>query len=907
RGAREHNLRDLSLEIPRNALSVVTGVSGSGKSTLAFDILFAEGQRRFMECMSAYARQFVEQLPRPELDALTGLPPTVAIEQRVSRGSAKSTVATVTEVAQYLRLLYARAGTAHNPRTGNALASATPEALAVRMAERCRREKRRRLLICAPLVRDRKGHHQPVANWAKKHGIETLRVDGFLVPVAKFKPLDRYKNHDIEAVLGDAGDDDAGSAEEATALARLRRALELGAGTALLVEARTGASVEWLSTRRADPVTGESFPELEPKNFSWNSPRGWCPECHGHGRVVEKFATAGDDERLNEDASADTLADAVCPACAGARLNPFARAVTLPLAGGNSISLPALLALTPAEVLGVLGNLALDRRGKAIAAAIVPEIATRLRFLDRVGLGYLALDRGADTLSGGEAQRIRLAAQLGSNLAGALYVLDEPSIGLHPRDNQRLITALRELRDRGNTVLVVEHDIETLRAADRVFDLGPGAGVHGGELLVAGTVPQLQRDKRSLTARYLANPMHHPLRGAWRDVPALPATTKAAKASPAAAKTAGSTGTAAGGFLTLRGAALRNLKHLTAPFALGRLNVVCGVSGSGKSTLIRDLLAPAATAAVRAGRDRLGSRQLAAAATGALTGNVPAATLAGGVLAEITGTGAFRQVILVDQDPIGKTPRSTPATYIGAFDRIRRHFAALTEARARGLDAGFFSFNTAGGRCETCAGAGRVKVEMSFLPDTYVPCDACGGSRYGAAAGEVRWRGKTIGDVLAMTFEEAAEFFAFDKPLAALLDLMVETGLGYLALGQSSPTLSGGEAQRLKLVSELAKGLSTLESRVQSRESGVQNRKSKIQNLYLLEEPTIGLHQSDCERLLRLLHGLVDQGHTVVVIEHHTDVIAEADWVLELGPAGGTAGGELLFAGTVRDLATADT
>lgn len=906
RGAREHNLRNLDLDLPLNTLAVVTGVSGSGKSSLAFDVLFAEGQRRFLECMSAYARQFVEQLPKPELDFLGGLPPTVAIEQRVTRGGAKSTVATITEVAQYLRLLYARVGLAHNPRTGNALSSAKPEVLRERIQATVAQGKRK-LLLCAPVVRDRKGHHQPLANWAVKHGYTAMRIDGEMVELENFSPLDRYKTHDIELVMTPLAPGEKLSA------ALLQETLRLGKGSCLLTDAK-GRLVEWFSSERSDPETGESFPALEPKHFSWNSPQGWCPACHGHGREVERFAEEMGVPHAMP--SLDKVSDHVCPECGGARLNPFSRAVTLtvgaeelgikndefkkrtsgaeekrsqkkmpataaallagvasdaPTGFSGEITLPQLLALPPGVVMDVLQRLVLDSRGRAVAAGIVPEIVARLQFLDRVGLGYLTLDRAADTLSGGEAQRIRLASQLGSNLAGALYVLDEPSIGLHPQDNARLIASLRQLRDRGNTVLVVEHDEETMRAADVVIDLGPGAGVHGGNLLGSGSVEEIQRNKKSLTARYLRQAIAHPLRGAWRELPPWKKTRN-------------------DGWLELRGVRYRNLKGGDVRIPLGRLTVVCGVSGAGKSTLVRDLLAPAVSFAAKEKAAKISGKELVAEEI------FPRET---NPLRELRGANGVKQVILVDQDPIGKTPRSTPATYIGAFDRIRRHFATLPEAKMRGHSASFFSFNTSGGRCETCGGAGRVKLEMNFLPDTYVCCEDCGGMRYGPAAEEIRWNGKNIGEVLAMSFEEAAAFFTFDKHLQAMLTLMVETGLGYLTLGQSSPTLSGGEAQRLKLVSELAKGLPTI---------GNLGRDGKPQrNLYILEEPTIGLHQADCERLIGLLHALVEQGHTVVVIEHHLDIIAEADWVIELGPHGGDLGGEILHQGPVPALAEKNT
>jgi excinuclease ABC subunit A len=868
RGAREHNLRDVALEIPHGTLTVMTGVSGSGKSSLAFDILFAEGQRRFLECVSAYARQFVEQLPKPDLDALTGLPPTVAIEQRVTRGSAKSTVATVTEVAQYLRVLFARAGVLHSPTTGEPLIELTEDALVRLVARQAKARRKGSLLLAAPLVRARKGHHRPLAEWAETKGLRRLRCDGRLVAVDGFAGLDRYAEHDVDAVFGELRPDgslrlpdETTESGEKALRALVRRTLAAGKDACVLL-APDGRQVAYLSTARSDPATGESFPEVDPKHLSWNSPRGWCPACRGHGREVAAFSS-DEEETLHEDALADRVGEATCPACQGERLGPVGRAVKLTGPKGRALSLPGLLRLQPDEALAFLTGLKLAPRERAIAAALLPEIAARLRFLDSVGLGYLALDRGADTLSGGEAQRIRLAAQLGSTLSGALYVLDEPSIGLHPRDNDRLIASLQGLRDRGNTVLVVEHDEDTMRAADLVVDLGPGAGVHGGRIVAQGTAAALERRPDSVTGRFLREAIPHPLRGARRAI-----------AGPGAPK----------GWLRLKHAALRNLKGFDVQFPVGRLSVVCGVSGAGKSTLVTDLLAPAIRAALAKRKDGLTGKEALAAV--AQDGR-PA-------FAALSGLQGFRQLVVVDQEPIGKTPRSTPATYIGAWDLVRERLAALPEAALRGHGAGFFSFNTAGGRCEACAGAGRVKLEMSFLPDTYVPCEECAGTRYGAAAKAIRWNGKSAADLLAMTFEEAASFLAFDAKLGDLCGLMAKTGLGYLTLGQSSPTLSGGEAQRLKLVSELAQGLPTFRERA---------RGEVRPNLYILEEPTIGLHQADCRRLLELLHALVDQGHTVIVIEHHPDVLAEADWVVEIGPTGGNAGGQLVHAGDPESLA----
>ncbi len=868
RGAREHNLKDVDLELPHGSLTVMTGVSGSGKSSLAFDILFSEGQRRFLECVSAYARQFVEQLPKPDVDALTGLPPTVAIEQRVTRGSAKSTVATVTEVAQYLRVLFARAGTLHSPVTGEPLEELTADAVARTALDRAKKLRKGALLVAAPLVRARKGHHRPLAEWAEGRGIRRLRCDGKLVGTQGFEGLDRYAEHDVDAVVGEIlpglrasrpdGTEDSG---EKAVRALLREALAMGRGSAVLLDAR-GAQTAFLSTSRCDPSTGESYPEVDPKHLSWNSPRGWCPECRGHGLEVEKFAS-DENETLHEDAIADRVGEKPCPACAGRRLGPIGRSVLLKGPKARALSLPDLLRLQPDEALGFLRGLRLDARGRAVADALLPEIESRLSFLGSVGLGYLALDRGADTLSGGEAQRIRLASQLGSTLSGALYVLDEPSIGLHPRDNDRLIASLRGLRDRGNTVLVVEHDEDTMRAADLVVDMGPGAGVHGGRVVARGTAAELERDRTSVTGRFLREAIPHPMRGRRRTLKGPGGPT---------------------GWIELKGAALRNLRGFDLRIPTGRLTVVCGVSGAGKSTLVCDLLAPAARLAIASRKGAVSGREAARQVAGA----------DGTAFGSLSGLAGFRQVVVVDQEPIGKTPRSTPATYVGAWDLVRARLASLPESGVRGHGPGFFSFNTSGGRCEACAGAGRVRLEMSFLPDTYVPCEECGGSRFGPAARALRWNGKSAADLLAMTFEEAAAFLSFDAKLKDLCGLMVSTGLGYLTLGQSSPTLSGGEAQRLKLVSELAHGLPTFRERARGEVKPC---------LYVLEEPTIGLHQSDCRKLIELLHALVDQGHTVVVIEHHPDVIAEADWAVEIGPEGGSAGGRLLHAGDPESLA----
>jgi excinuclease ABC subunit A len=870
-GARENNLKNLSLSIPHHQLSVVTGVSGSGKSTLAFDIVFAEGQRRFMESMSPYARQFVEQLPRPAVDRLTGIPPTVAIEQRVTRGSRKSTVATITEVAQYLRLLYARLGIQHHPDTDKAvqpLSVGQLKNLLTRVLATPKAKKAKHLYLCAPLIRGRKGHHEPIAKWIGRQGFALMRADGKLTRVDAFQKLDRYKEHDIEVVVADL------RAEPKSGPA-LERALKIGKGACFLLTPQ-GDVLSWFSTTRTDIETGESFPELDPKNFSFNSPRGWCPTCRGHGRVFPWMLVPDDEEDSDPLAklrvfgvdSADDISDegTPCPDCHGVRLNRIGRSVKLllrPSAKRPPISLPALLACTPAKLLVTLRALELDARGKLITQDIVPQIEERLKFLDQVGLGYLSLDRPTETLSGGEAQRIRLAAQLGTNLAGVLYVLDEPSIGLHARDNQRLIATLETLRDKGNTVLVVEHDDELMERADRIIDLGPAAGIHGGEILAQGTPAEIRASDKSLTGIFLAKGIPHPLRGEYRKL---------------------ETGNRKAAWLELTGVRFRNLKHFDLRLPLGRLIMAAGPSGAGKSTLFRDVLHPAVAHAIAKGKSQLSGREFAKATHAADPEPM---------FGELRGIGGFKRVVEVDQAPIGKTPRSTPATYLGIFDLVRQFFASLPEAKMRGYTASRFSFNTTGGRCATCEGAGRIKLEMAFMPDTYLPCDDCRGLRYGPELNDITWKNKTIGQVLQLTFEEAAVFFDFHSQLSQVCQLMVDCGLGYLALGQSSSTLSGGEAQRLKLVTELAAGLATYRER---------SRGELPKNLYLLEEPTIGLHLSDCEKLIRVLHSLVEQGHTVVVIEHHLDLLAEADYIVELGPVGGPDGGELIYQGELAGL-----
>ena len=952
-GARENNLKNISVSIPHRLLTVVTGVSGSGKSTLAFDIIFAEGQRRFMESMSPYARQFVEQLPRPDIDRLSGIPPTVAIEQRVTRGSRKSTVATITEVAQYLRLLYARLGIQHHPETGRAVTPLTPGQLRQRLEKILatpQAKKARHLYLCAPLIRGRKGHHEPMAKWIGKQGYQWMRADGRVLRVDNFQKLDRYKEHDVEVVVADLknpANPKSRIQNPKWVHDQLATALRLGKGSCFLV-LPSAEVLGWFSTTRTDILSGESFPELDPKHFSFNSPKGWCPTCRGHGRIYDWMLEERDDDaeqlpveladlKANLKSEIENQKFTICPTCHGERLNRIARAVRLlcratartntgrpaprparglepvETAGRNgatsqsSFSLPELLRLTPDDLLATLRNLQLETRGKLITQDIVPQIEERLRFLGQVGLDYLQLDRPTETLSGGEAQRIRLAAQLGSNLSGVLYVLDEPSIGLHARDNDRLVETLLTLRDKGNTVLVVEHDDVVMERADRIIDLGPGAGLHGGTVLANESPAGIKLNASSLTGLFLNKGIQHPLRGAYRELPGSVIARRPVKPVDEAIQPfrhaqgpepvegldrrarrgrARDDNSAGAGWLELTGVNYRNLRNQTLHLPLGRLTMVCGPSGAGKSTLFRDILHPAVTCAIKRKKSKLNGKAFVRNTNIELEAGRPP-------FAGLTGAGGFKSVIEVDQSPIGKTPRSTPATYLGIFDLIRQFFASLPEAKMRGYGAGRFSFNVAGGRCETCSGAGRIKLEMAFMPDSYLPCDDCGGSRYGPELADIAWKGKTIGQVLQLSFDEAAMFFAFHSQLSQVCQLMVDCGLGYLTLGQSSPSLSGGEAQRLKLVTELAHGLQTYKER---------SHNISVNNLYLLEEPTIGLHLSDCEKLIRVLHNLVDQGHTVVVIEHHLDLLAEADYIVELGPNGGPAGGEIMYQGPLAGL-----
>ncbi len=842
--AREHNLKNIDISIPRDRFTVITGISGSGKSTLAFDILFAEGQRRYLESLNAYARQFVQPAARPEIDALVGIPPTVAIEQRTSRGGRKSTVATMTEVYHFLRLLFVKLGTQHCPDCQVPIEPQTPESI---LAQIMRDYRGRSITLLAPLVVARKGYYTDLAAWAAGKGFECLRVDGAMLATDDWPRLDRFKEHNIELPVAELEVTPEAEGELRTLL---RRALDFGKGVVQIApDGPSGGGEVIFSTLRACPGCGRSFEELDPRLFSYNSKHGWCSHCYGTGLVLSGF----DEEQTGEEIWWNAWwegGEQTCSACQGQRLRPEALAV---LFAGRSIAEIAALSVTAANQL--LGDMKLDGRQQEIARDILAELASRLAFLQEVGLGYLTLDRSAPTLSGGEAQRIRLASQIGSTLRGVCYILDEPTIGLHPRDNRMLLDTLHRLEAKGNTVVVVEHDEDTIRRAEHLIDLGPGAGVNGGRVVAEGTVADLMASPESITGRLLKEPLQHPL----------------VKARP--------TKPGSGPAVEIIGAGLHNLKTKRVAIPLGRLVCVSGVSGSGKSSLVRGVL-----------HENL--RRLLGAGKGESAGSPQ------GIKGcrELKGAEYLQRVLEVDQTPIGKTPRSCPATYVGFWDEIRRLFAATPEAKIHGYKPGRFSFNVKGGRCPACEGQGIKKIEMSFLPDVKVPCEECGGARFSHETLLVRYKDRSIGEVLAMTVNQATEFFAAHSRIHHALQLLQDVGLGYLTLGQQSPTLSGGEAQRIKLVTELAKAKPT------SRPSSPVTRQS---SLYVLDEPTIGLHMADVEKLIRVLHRLVEAGNTVVVIEHNLDVLAEADWLIDMGPEGGEGGGQVVAQGTPRQVARA--
>ncbi len=922
RGAREHNLKDVSLDLPRDSLIVFTGLSGSGKSSLAFDTIFAEGQRRYVESLSAYARQFLGQMDKPDVDFIEGLSPAVSIDQKSTSRNPRSTVGTITEVYDYLRLLWARIGKPHCPQCGRPIARQTPQQIVDRVLEL---EEGTRFQVLAPVIRGRKGEYAELFRELQTKGFARARVDGTIVRLEEPPTLKKYEKHDIEVIVDRLAVKD-GARRRLTDSVEI--ALQLSGGTITLDFVDLPESdpnrERFYSEHLYCPYDDMSFEELEPRSFSFNSPFGACPECTGLGtrmevdpdlivpdpektlgdgaispwanghtsdyfiRLIEALGHAlGFDldtpwERLTKKAQKALLhgheeqvhirysnrygrersyytdfegvipwvqrrhgeseSDAMrerfegfmreipCPACKGHRLKPVSLAVTV---GGASIAKVSSMSIR--ECATFLAGFQLSERDTHIAERVVKEINARLGFLLDVGLDYLTLDRAAGTLAGGEAQRIRLATQIGSGLVGVLYVLDEPSIGLHQRDNQRLLETLIRLRDMGNTLIVVEHDEDTIAAADWVVDIGPGAGEHGGQVVVSGTVQELLASEQSITGAYLSG----------RRSIEIPRIRR-----PRDRKRQ----------LVVKGAREHNLTGVDVEFPLGVFTAVTGVSGSGKSTLVNDILYNA----------------LAKELNGART--VP------GRHSRVTGTDLVDKVVHVDQSPIGRTPRSNPATYTGVFDHVRKLFAATTEAKIRGYQPGRFSFNVKGGRCEACAGDGTIKIEMNFLPDVYVPCEVCHGARYNRETLEVHYKGKTISEVLDMPIEEALGFFEAIPAIRRHLQTLNDVGLGYVRLGQPATTLSGGEAQRVKLASEL-------------------QRRSTGRTIYVLDEPTTGLHFEDIRRLLGVLNRLVDNGNTVIVIEHNLDVIKTADWIIDMGPEGGSRGGTVVATGLPEDVA----
>ncbi|HZU49500.1 MAG TPA: excinuclease ABC subunit UvrA [Mycobacterium sp.] len=930
KGAREHNLRSVDLDLPRDALIVFTGLSGSGKSSLAFDTIFAEGQRRYVESLSAYARQFLGQMDKPDVDFIEGLSPAVSIDQKSTNRNPRSTVGTITEVYDYLRLLYARAGTPHCPVCGERIARQTPQQIVDQVLAM---PEGTRFQVLAPVVRTRKGEFVDLFEKLNSQGYSRVRVDGVVHPLTDPPKLKKQEKHDIEVVVDRL-------TVKPSAKQRLTESVETALGLAdgiVVLEFPDHGGHEpdhhreqRFSEKLACP-NGHSLAvdDLEPRSFSFNSPYGACPECSGLGIRKEvdpdlvvpdpeltlaqgavapwsmghtadyftrmmaglgeamgfdvntpwrklpakarKAILEGCDEQVHvryrnrygrtrsyyadfegvmaflQRKMAQTesdmmkeryegfMRDVPCPECQGTRLKSEILAVTLAAGERGKKSIAEVCDLSISECAEFLNALTLGPREQAIAGQVLKEIQSRLGFLLDVGLDYLCLSRAAATLSGGEAQRIRLATQIGSGLVGVLYVLDEPSIGLHQRDNRRLIETLTRLRDLGNTLIVVEHDLDTIAHADWIVDIGPGAGEHGGQIVHSGTYDELLRNKNSITGAYLSG-------SESIEIPAIRRPVDKRRR------------------LTVVGAREHNLREIDVPFPLGVLTSVTGVSGSGKSTLVNDILA-----AVLANKLN-GARQVPGRHT------------------RVTGLDHVDKLVRVDQSPIGRTPRSNPATYTGVFDKIRTLFAATTEAKVRGYQPGRFSFNVKGGRCEACSGDGTIKIEMNFLPDVYVPCEVCHGARYNRETLEVHYKGKTISEVLDMSIEEAEEFFAPITGIHRYLRTLVDVGLGYVRLGQPAPTLSGGEAQRVKLASEL-----------QKRSTG--------RTVYILDEPTTGLHFDDIRKLLNVLNGLVDKGNTVIVIEHNLDVIKTSDWIIDMGPEGGAEGGTIVAEGTPEDVA----
>jgi len=915
RGAREHNLKNVNLKLPREKLIVMTGLSGSGKSSLAFDTIYAEGQRRYVESLSAYARQFLGQMDKPDVDHIDGLSPAISIDQKSATRNPRSTVGTITEVHDYLRLLYSRIGKAHCPSCGKPIERQTSQQIIERVEEM---EPGTRLSILAPVVRGRKGEYSRLLSEVRRKGYARARVDGELVDLEDDIRLERYQRHDIEVVVDRLVIKEGVRRRLADSL---ETALDLGEGMVIVAVEDDGD--RYFSEHFSCPQCEVSLPEMEPRMFSFNSPYGACPECSGLGflqvidpelvvpnpelsleegavvpwpgsssfsyrlieALAEKYEFSMDtpfrdlpqdvrdkilygtgkekvyvryrnrrgrvrsyftdfegivnwlerryeetDSEYSRSRIAQYMSVQPCPACLGARLKPSSLAVTV-----SGMNIHQLSELSIRDSMSFLASMPLSETEEAIARRILKELSSRLGFLVDVGLDYLSLDRAAATLAGGEAQRIRLATQIGSGLVGVLYILDEPSIGLHQRDNRRLISTLEELREMGNTLIVVEHDEATIRAADWLVDIGPGAGEHGGKIVFSGPLDGLLKRRKSITAQYLRGEKSIGVPGQRR--------------APQ------------GRSLVVRGAEEHNLKHIDVEIPPGLLVCVTGVSGSGKSTLVHDVLY------------RGLARRL-------YHSRVPPGRHAG-----IDGLEHIDKIINIDQSPIGRTPRSNPATYTGVFDSIRSLFADTTESRVRGYKPGRFSFNVRGGRCESCRGDGTIKIEMHFLPDVYIPCEVCKGKRYNDETLEVTYKGSNISQVLDMSVEEALDFFSAIPPIRRKLRTLFDVGLGYIKLGQPAPTLSGGEAQRVKLSSEL-------------------NKRATGKTLYLLDEPTTGLHFDDIDKLLAMLQGLVSVGNTVLIIEHNLDVIKCADWIIDLGPEGGGEGGYLVAAGTPEDIAS---
>ncbi|HTR65624.1 MAG TPA: excinuclease ABC subunit UvrA [Terriglobales bacterium] len=901
RGARQHNLKNINVEIPRNTLTVITGLSGSGKSSLAFDTIYAEGQRRYVETLSAYARQFLDQMERPDVDSIDGLSPSISIEQKTTSRSPRSTVGTITEIYDYLRLLFSSVGIPHCPKCGQAITRQSAEQIVQRVMALTPED---RVMILSPIVRGRKGEFKKEMEKLVQHGFTRARVDGELVSLEDDLQLDKRKNHTIEVVV-----------DRLLVKPGIEHRLELSVALAMklaggLVQVSVvGGEEQLYSERLACPDCGINVPQLEPRSFSFNSMYGACPECHGlgnkydfdPGKVItdwskplldgglgpgsasqnlirmlqitaaahgidlatpfEKFPEKTQNLLLYGESSKngksktgfrgilgylkqamddspsegyrdwllDYMSATECPACHGKRLRPESLAVQV-----NGFSIADFTALPVSRSLETAKSIKLTAREALIAGRIVHEIVERLQFLNAVGLGYISLERSAATLSGGEGQRIRLATQIGSKLRGVLYVLDEPSIGLHHRDNDRLLKALEELRELGNTVLVVEHDEDTIRRADYVIDLGPGAGRHGGELVAQGTPQQIEKAPQSLTGAYISGRAHIDMRSERRRTN--------------------------GAAITILGAKENNLKNLDVTFPLGVMTVVTGVSGSGKSTLVNDILYRALARKLYRSREEPGAHKA------------------------ISGVENVDKVIRIDQSPIGRTPRSNPATYTGVFGQIRDFYAMLPESRERGYKPGRFSFNVAGGRCEACQGEGQRRIEMNFLPDVYVVCEVCGGRRYNQETLAVKYNGCSIADLLESPVSDALPVLENIPLVRQKLQTLVDVGLGYIHLGQSAVTLSGGEAQRIKLARELSK-----------RQTG--------RTLYLLDEPTTGLHFDDVGKLLSVLHRLTDLGNSIIIIEHNLDVIRNADWIIDLGPEGGEDGGRIVGQGTPEQLA----